>query len=159
MLMGFARLRRAVAASLMLVLAIVVGACGSGTQDQPSGGGDSSNGGVTLTLTHITDNQPGWDAVMKEYKKVAPNVSFKPSFAPTDQLQTQLRAQLGGGNAPDLFVSWPGNGSAMSVQQLAGSGLLADLSDQDWIKQVPEGLRPLFGTDGKTYMWTYGVVP
>jgi raffinose/stachyose/melibiose transport system substrate-binding protein len=145
--------------SLLLLPALLVAACGSGTQDEPAGGSDAAKGGTTLTLTHLTDNQPGWEAVFAEYKKVAPDVNFKASYAPVDQLQTQLRAQLGGGNAPDLFVAWPGNGSAMSVQQLAPSGLLADLSDQDWINNVPEGLRPLFGTDGKTYMWTYGLVP
>jgi raffinose/stachyose/melibiose transport system substrate-binding protein len=139
-------------------VATAVAACGTGTQ-QDSGGGSSAAGGVTLTLKAITDNQPAWDKLIADYKKVAPKVTIKPAYAPTDQLQTSLRAQLGGGSAPDLFVVWPGNGSAMSVQQLAPSGLLADISGQSWIGQVPDGLKPLMGTGGKTYIWSPGVTP
>jgi raffinose/stachyose/melibiose transport system substrate-binding protein len=86
-------------------------------------------------------------------------VTIQASYAPTDQLQTALRAQLGAGNAPDLFVAWPGNGSAMSVQQLAPTGLVADLSGQGWIKPVPDGLKPLLGANGKTNMWSACVAP
>ena len=135
-----------------------VAACGSGTQDDASSSA-SGGGNVTLTLKHITDNEPAFTKLIAEYRKVAPNVTIKASYAPVDDLQTSLRAQLGGGNAPDLFVVWPGNGSAMSVQQLAPAGVLADISDQDWIKNVPENLRPLLGNDGKTYMYSSGVTP
>jgi raffinose/stachyose/melibiose transport system substrate-binding protein len=131
-------------------------ACGTGTQDSSSA---SKGGKVTLTLTSITDAKIGWDALIAAYKKVDPSVTIKATYAPTDQLQTALRAQLGAGNAPDLFVDWPGNGSAMAVQQLAPTGLVADLSDQAWIKAVPNGLKPLLGDKGKTYMWSPGVTP
>jgi len=134
-----------------------VAACGTGTQ-QDAGGSDTG-GNVTLTLKHITDNEPAFTKLIADYKKVAPNVTIKPSFAPVDDLQTSLRAQLGGGNAPDLFVVWPGNGSAMSVQQLGPSGVLADISGQGWIKTVPENLQPLLGSEGKTYMYSSGVTP
>jgi raffinose/stachyose/melibiose transport system substrate-binding protein len=133
--------------------------CGTGTQQDSGGGGGSAKGSVTLTLKHITDNKPALTKLIAAYKKVAPNVTIKPSYAPVDDLQTSLRAQLGGGNAPDLFVVWPGNGSAMSVQQLAPTGVLADISDQSWIKTVPQGLQPLLGDKGKTYMWSSGVTP
>jgi raffinose/stachyose/melibiose transport system substrate-binding protein len=139
--------------------ALAVAACGSGTQGDS---GDSAGQGgeqVTLTLKHITDNEPAFTRLIAEYKKVAPNVKIEASYAPVDDLQTSLRAQLGGGNAPDLFVVWPGNGSAMSVAQLAPTGLLADISDQDWIQNVPENLRGLLGVDGKTYMYSSGVTP
>ena len=139
--------------------ATAVAACGTGTQDDNSNATSAKGGKVTLTLTSITDAKVGWNAVIAAYKKVAPNVTIKASYAPTDQLQTALRAQLGAGNAPDLFVSWPGNGSAMSVQQLAPAGLVADISGQGWIKSVPNGLKPLLGDKGKVYMWSPGVTP
>ncbi len=143
--------------------AVAVVSCGSGTQDSGSsnGGAGAGAGGkpVTLKLTSITDAKVGWDPLIAAYKKVAPNVSIQASYAPTDQLQTALRAQLGAGNAPDLFVAWPGNGSAMSVQQLAPARLVADISDQSWIKPVPDGLKPLLGANGKTYMWSSCVAP
>jgi raffinose/stachyose/melibiose transport system substrate-binding protein len=152
------RYRRPVA---ITVMALAVAACGSGTQDSSSSGngGASSGTPVTLKLTSITDAKGGWDPLIAAYKKVAPNVTIQASYAPTDQLQTALRAQLGAGNAPDLFVAWPGNGSAMSVQQLAPAGLVADISDQSWIKPVPDGLKPLLGANGKTDMWSACVTP
>jgi raffinose/stachyose/melibiose transport system substrate-binding protein len=148
-------------AALVCIAAVTAtaSACGSGTQAESGAGGGSSGDNVTLTLTAITDAKAAWQELFAKYKTVAPNVTFKASFSPTDQLQTALRAQLGGGNAPDLFVNWPGNGSAMSVQQLAPSGLVADISDQAWIKNVPDAIKPLLGTGGKTYMWSPGVTP
>jgi raffinose/stachyose/melibiose transport system substrate-binding protein len=152
------RMRRVVAASAAAALAVTVGACGSGTQESDSGS-SGGEGNVTLTLKHITDNEPQLTTLIAAYKKVAPNVTIKASYAPIDDLQTSLRAQLGGGNAPDLFVVWPGNGSAMSVQQLAPTGVLADISGQGWIETVPENLRGLLGAEGKTYIWSSGVTP
>jgi raffinose/stachyose/melibiose transport system substrate-binding protein len=156
-----ARARRVGAAFLVAVAAALLAACGSGTQDKSDSGSSGGGGGakVTLTLTSITDAKVAWEPLIAAYKRVAPNVTIKASYAPTDQLQTALRAQLGAGNAPDLFVDWPGNGSAMAVQQLAPSGLIADISEQKWIKDVPDGVRPLLGAGGKTYMWSPGATP
>jgi raffinose/stachyose/melibiose transport system substrate-binding protein len=151
------KVRRACATLATVALAAVAGACGSGTSDNSGGGG--GGGKNTLTLKAITDNQKTWQQLIAAYKKENPDVTIKATFAPTDQLQTALRAQLGAGGAPDLFVVWPGNGSAMSVKQLAPSGLLADLSDQSWVKTIPEGTRPLLGVDDKTYMWSPSTTP
>src|SRR3954471_13072714 len=152
--------RRAGLAGVVAMAATAVAACGSGTQGDTGGSCGSAGGdNVTRTLKHITDNEPAFTKLIAQYKKIAPNVTIKPSYAPVDDLQTSLRAQLGGGNAPDLFVVWPGNGSAMSVQQLAPAGVLADISDQTWIKNVPKNLQPLLGNDGKTYMYSSGVTP
>ena len=138
-----ARTRRVGAALLVAAIAALLAACGSGTQDKGDNGSSNASAGgpkVTLTLKSITDAKVAWTPLIAAYKRVAPNVTIDASYAPTDQLQTALRAQLGTGNAPDLFVDWPGNGSAMSVQQLASSGLIADLSDLDnSLSVTPEG--------------------
>jgi raffinose/stachyose/melibiose transport system substrate-binding protein len=150
--------RRLMIGMTVAAVAIVASACGSGTQDDDGASGGGGGEKVTLRFTHVTGN-PALEALLKEYEKVAPNVKIEASFAPVDDLQTSLRAQLGGGNAPDLFVVWPGNGSAMAVQQLAPTGVLADISDQEWISDVPENLRPLLGDGGKSYIWAPGVTP
>ena len=136
---GARGMRHAATALLVVALAAVVAACGSGTQQNSGGGGDSSGGKTTLTLKHISGtDQTALAPLIAAFEKQNPNIKINASFAPTDQLQTSLRAQLGAGNAPDIFVVWPGNGSAMSVQQLAPTGVLADLSDQSWVKQVAD---------------------
>jgi raffinose/stachyose/melibiose transport system substrate-binding protein len=152
------KVRRACATLATVALATAAGSCGSGTSDD-SGGASGGGGKNTLTLKAITDNQKTWQELIAAYKKENPDVTIKATFAPTDQLQTALRAQLGAGGAPDLFVVWPGNGSAMSVKQLAPSGLLADLSDQGWVKSIPESTQPLLGVDDKTYMWSPSTTP
>jgi raffinose/stachyose/melibiose transport system substrate-binding protein len=105
--------RRACATLALIALVVAAGACGSGTSDNSGG---ASGGKTTLTLKAITDNRQTWQELIASYKKANPDVTIKGSYAPTDQLQTALRAQLGAGGAPDLFVVWPGNGSAMSVK-------------------------------------------
>jgi raffinose/stachyose/melibiose transport system substrate-binding protein len=141
----------------VVALAVLPAACGSGTSDTADSG--SGGGKTTLTMKAITDNQKSWEQLIAQYKKANPDVTIKASFAPTDQLQTALRAQLGAGGAPDMFVVWPGNGSAMSVKQLAPTGLLADLSDQGWVKSIPEDTRPLLGVKDKTFMWSPSTTP
>jgi raffinose/stachyose/melibiose transport system substrate-binding protein len=113
------------------------------------GGSGSDNG---LRLVGVADQQKPLDELTKAYGKV----SFNASYAPTDQVQTSVRTQLGAGNAPDIHVVYPGNGSAMSMAQIADANLLADLSDQAWTKKIPDNFKPAFQKDGKTYIYSAG---
>ena len=61
-------------------VAATASACGSGTQDSGGASGATTAGNVTLTLTAITDDKPAWEELFAEYKKVEPNVTFKPSY-------------------------------------------------------------------------------
>jgi len=131
---GFLVLTGGVAATAALA------ACGG------SGDGDS------LRLVGVADQQKPLDELTKAYTKT----KFTTSYAPTDQVQTSVRTQLGAGNAPDLHVVYPGNGSAMSMAQIAAAGLLADLSDQAWTKKIPDNFKPAFQIDGKTYLYSAG---
>ncbi|MFB4314197.1 ABC transporter substrate-binding protein [Actinomadura sp. 21ATH] len=115
-------------------------------------GGGSSGGSGTLRLVGVADQQKALDALTKAYTKV----KFNTSFAPTDQVQTSVRTQLGAGNAPDVHVVFPGNGSAMSMVQIAQAGLLTDLSDQAWTKKIPANFKPAYQLDGKTFIYSPG---
>ena len=96
MLKGFT-VRRACATLALIALVVAAGACGSGTSDNSGG---ASGGKTTLTLKGITDNRKTWEELIASYKKANPDVTIKGSYAPTDQLQTALRAQLGAGARP-----------------------------------------------------------
>jgi raffinose/stachyose/melibiose transport system substrate-binding protein len=130
---GFLALTGGVAATAALA------ACGS----------DSDDG---LRLIGVADQKSALDELTKAYGKVA----FNTSYAPTDQVQTSVRTQLGAGNAPDIHVVYPGNGSAMSMVQISDANLLADLSDQAWTKKIPENFKPAFQNKGKTYIYSAG---
>ncbi|GAA4316387.1 hypothetical protein GCM10023178_76280 [Actinomadura luteofluorescens] len=136
---GFLRMSGGVAAAAALPAGLA--ACGG-----------SSGGSGTLRLVGVADQQKALDLLTKAYT----GAKFSTSFAPTDQVQTSVRTQLGAGNAPDLHVVYPGNGSAMSMAQIAQAGLLADLSGQAWTKKIPASLKPAFQKDGKTFIYSAG---
>ncbi|MBE1530632.1 ABC transporter substrate-binding protein [Actinomadura algeriensis] len=116
-------------------------------------GGTSGSGGAgKLQLVGVADQQKAVEQLVNAYGKA----EFEVSFAPTDQVQTSVRTRLGAGNAPDVHVVYPGNGSAMSMVQISAAGLLADLSDQPWVKRIPSTLKPAFQNDGKTYVYSAG---
>src|SRR4051794_35568561 len=112
--------------------------------------GGSGSGDDSLRLVGVADQQKPLDELTKAYGKV----KFNASYAPTDQVQTSVRTQLGAGNAPDIHVVFPGNGSAMSMAQIAKANLLADLSDQEWTKKIPENFKPAFQSGGKTCFYS-----
>jgi raffinose/stachyose/melibiose transport system substrate-binding protein len=129
-----------------LITAAALTACGD------SGSG---SGGKKLRVVGVADQKAPLAKLIAEYKK-AHGISFSSTYAPTDQVQTQVRTQLAGGGAPDVHVLYPGNGSAMSMVQLAKAGLLADLSAQKWTKMVPDSLDAAYRYEKKTYIYSAG---
>jgi raffinose/stachyose/melibiose transport system substrate-binding protein len=141
-------LRAAGGFTALAALPAVLAACGGSSGSGSSGGG----GGKTLRLVGVADQQKPLDALTKLYTQA----KFSTSYAPTDQVQTSLRTQLGAGNAPDVHVVYPGNGSAMSMAQIAQAGLLADLSSQQWTQSIPGNFKPAFQLEGKTFIYSAG---
>jgi raffinose/stachyose/melibiose transport system substrate-binding protein len=141
---GFLRL--AGGAALGVAVPGVLAGCG--------GSGSASSG--TLRVVGVADEKAPLDQLTAAYHKAHSGVSFKTSYAPVDQVQTSVRAQLGAGNAPDLHVVYPGDGSSMSMTQIAKAGLLADLSSQSWTSLVPASFKPAFQNNGKTYLYSAG---
>ncbi|MCW2918360.1 MAG: sugar transporter substrate-binding protein [Actinomycetia bacterium] len=145
---GFDRrqfLRAAGGLAAVTALPGALAACGSSSKG-------SSGGTPTLRLVGVADQQKPLDELTKLY----PQAKFTASYAPTDQVQTAVRTQLGAGNAPDLHVVYPGNGSAMSMAQIAQAGLLADLSSEQWTQLIPANFKPAFQLQGKTYIYSAG---
>ncbi|WP_326825392.1 extracellular solute-binding protein [Streptosporangium sp. NBC_01756] len=152
-----AKLSRAQFFRMMGGLAVAAAAAGCSTQ--PKSGGATGAGGaaaVDLKFVGVADQKAPMDELLAAYRQAKAGVSITASYAPTDQVQTSLRTQLGAGNAPDLHVVYPGSGSAMSMTQIAEAGLLADLSAQGWTKTIPAGFKPAFQVEGKTLMYSAG---
>ncbi|MCA2224988.1 extracellular solute-binding protein [Nonomuraea aurantiaca] len=152
-----ARLSRVQFFRMMGGLAVAAAATACSTKPQPTGStGQGQASAVELRFVGVADQKAPMDELVAAYKQAKPGVTLATSFAPTDQVQTSLRTQLGAGNAPDVHVVYPGSGSAMSMDQIAGAGLLADLSDQSWTQTIPTGFKPAFQKDGKTYIYSAG---
>ncbi|MFJ1598609.1 extracellular solute-binding protein [Streptomyces sp. NPDC088261] len=116
----------------------------------------SGSGSGRVRIVGVTDQQKPLDELLPVYLKSHPDTEFSTSYAPTDQVQTVVRTQLAGGNAPDAHVLFPGSGSAMSMVELAKGGLLTDLSDQEWTKGIPDSFDAAYRHDGKTYLYSAG---
>lgn len=138
------------------LLQLMGGAAAVGTLAACGGNGGSSSSGGTLKVIGVGDQEAGLRKLLDAYKKAHSDFDFNLSFAPADQVQTALRTQLGGGNAPDIHVVYPGNGSAMSMVQLSKANLLTDLSGQSWTQKIPSGFKGAFQNDGKTYIYSPG---
>ncbi|MDP9847445.1 extracellular solute-binding protein [Streptosporangium lutulentum] len=154
-----AKMSRAQFFRMMGGLTVAAAATACSTNPQAGGttaGGASGDAAVSLKFVGVADEKAPMDELVALYRQVRSNVSIAASYAPTDQVQTSLRTQLGAGNAPDLHVVYPGSGSAMSMTEIAGAGLLADLSAQPWTKTIPAGFKPDFQLQGKTYVFSAG---
>jgi raffinose/stachyose/melibiose transport system substrate-binding protein len=116
----------------------------------------SGGSGGKVRVVGVADEQQPVTELIAAYRKSRPGVSFSTSFAPTDQVQTVVRTQLAGGNAPDVHVLYPGSGSAMSMVELAKAGLLADLDDQAWTRTIPKNFDAAYRRDGHTYLYSAG---
>ncbi|WP_336206359.1 extracellular solute-binding protein [Nonomuraea sp. LPB2021202275-12-8] len=143
---------------LRLMGGLAVAAAATACSTRPETTATTGGGAATTDLKFIgvADQKTPMDEMVAAYQKVKPTVRLTTSFAPTDQVQTSIRTQLGAGNAPDLHVVYPGSGSAMSMSQIAEAGLLADLSAQPWTQTIPTGFKPAFQVDGKTYLYSAG---
>lgn len=116
------------------------------------GGGQGPSGGESGSLAVATTgiDQKPIQAMIDAFKKENPDTEVSLTNADTDKYQTTLRTQLSSGTAPDVFFAWPGNGNAMALEQVGPAGYLADLSDQPWVKDVPQGFHSVTRLDGKT---------
>ncbi|MFI5757245.1 extracellular solute-binding protein [Streptomyces sp. NPDC051569] len=115
----------------------------------------SANSGK-MRLVGVADQQQPIEELLAVYRRSHPEEGFTTSFAPTDQVQTVVRTQLAGGNAPDLHVLYPGSGSAMSMAELSRAGLLTDLSAQAWTRSIPRGFDAAYRSGGRTYLYSAG---
>ena len=152
-----ARVSRGQFFRLMGGLAVAAAATACSTRPETTAtAGNGQAAATELKFVGVADQKAPMDGLVAAYQKAKPAVRLTTSFAPTDQVQTSLRTQLGAGNAPDLHVVYPGSGSAMSMTEIAKAGLLADLSAQAWTQTIPTGFKPAFQVDGKTLMYSAG---
>lgn len=92
-----------------------------------------------------------FQATLKIWAKMHPDVKVNVTYADTNPYQSTLRTQLAAGTAADVFEVWPGNGNPAAIQVLAPYGYLMDLSKQAFAKREPKGLKIVTHVDGKLY--------
>src|SRR4051812_47253559 len=66
---------------------------------------------VTLTMVANSTTRPTYDVLIPNFNRVYPNIKVDVTYAGTAaETASVVTAELATGNAPDLFVTWPGCG-------------------------------------------------
>jgi raffinose/stachyose/melibiose transport system substrate-binding protein len=137
--------RTAVALAAVAALA-TLGACANPNM---AGGQGGEN---TLTISSTTNEKPGIEALVAEYRKTHPDLDIQVTTAGTDQYQTTIRTQLSAGTGPDVMFVWPGNGNPAALEVLHGAGYLEDITSLGFTDKVPETIRTVTQIDGKAFV-------
>lgn len=146
----------AVTAAAGLAVAALAG-CAAGGDDPatPSEGGD-----VTITWWHnaTTDPQKGlWEDIAAEFEDAHPGVTVEVTGYQNEDLQrTLIPNALQSGDAPDVFMVWPGG----EVRAQAEAGHLKDLTEltADTAGELGATVKP-WQVDGKQFAlpYTFGI--
>lgn len=138
------------ACAVLGILTLALSACSTEAAD-PTGSG-TSTGDASSVLTFASGQQVAAEPLLAAFEEAYPEYTVEPVFIEQDAAYIQqLRTQLSGGTAPDIFKVWPGAGDAMAIGAVAADGLVADLSDEPWASDIPENLVALAGHEGDLY--------
>ncbi len=152
--MNKARITRAGAVAAATALA--VGGLTACTTDNAN----SNDGDVTITWWHNATADPQkamWEEVAKEFEEANPGVKVEVTGYQNEDLQrTLIPNALASGDAPDIFMVWPGG----EVRSQAEAGHLLDLTDvlSETIAEYGGTVKP-WQVDGKQYAipYTFGI--
>jgi raffinose/stachyose/melibiose transport system substrate-binding protein len=148
--MNRARITRVGAIAAASALAI-----GGLTACSPSGD-DGGDGDVTITWWHNATADPQkamWEDVAAEFEADHPGVKVEVTGYQNEDLQrTLIPNALQSGDAPDIFMVWPGG----EVRSQADAGYLMDLTDvlADTISEYGPTVNP-WQVEGKQYAIPY----
>ncbi|MGK3952133.1 ABC transporter substrate-binding protein [Microbacterium sp. I2] len=135
-------------AVVTLVAGAALVAALAGCSNTPPGG--SGEGGEGLTWATVTSDKAGAEAAAEAFEEET-GIPVEVIASGVDEYQTTLRTQLSSGTAPDVFFVWAGDGNPMAMQVVSDAGLVADLSDMDFVEKIPEGFVSVSQNGGKTY--------
>jgi raffinose/stachyose/melibiose transport system substrate-binding protein len=150
--MNRSRTARVTAAAAVSALALGLVACSSGDGE--------SDGNTTITWWHNATSDPLqglWTEVAAEFEEANPGVTVEVTGYQNEDLQrTLIPNALQSGDAPDLFMVWPGG----EVRAQAEAGHLRDLTDvaAESIEELGGAVQP-WQIDGVQYAlpYTFGI--
>lgn len=148
------RYGRAAIASAAVASMALFAACSPSSEGDGGSGGEADEGndlGGTVTALINPEQNRGFELFTEGFTEET-GVEMDIQFVDSQTLTEQLRIQITSGTAPDLFRSSVGN-LTVGVPTLAGEGYLHDLSDQEWVENVPDSFMPLIEDDGGVYAY------
>lgn len=109
---------------------------------------------VTLKLLVTADENVTklFNDLNTQFKTENPNVKVDFQGVPNDQYDKILNTKLASGDAPDVYLVYPFNGT----KKYTKSNYLMPLDGEPWISQMGEGALKQFTVDGKLYVMPHG---
>jgi raffinose/stachyose/melibiose transport system substrate-binding protein len=112
----------------------------------------------TATISIISSNQPGMEAIIAEFEQEYPDCTIDAEFvADIQAYNTQIPVRLSGGNGPDLVFAICGSASSIGLTRFAEAGYLMDLSNQPWTSNMYEATKNMYSYDGKIVAKDFGM--
>ncbi|KFI92961.1 ABC transporter substrate-binding protein [Bifidobacterium stellenboschense] len=139
-----------VAAAATVAMIVPLAACGGGAADS----------GKT-TITYFSwNNEKMMSPIVKAFEEANPDIKVEMSAAQgqaTDYAQT-LTTRVAGGQVPDVFHM-----SIETRNEVLDAGLARDITNEDFVKNLPKSQTDLYTRDGKVYgmsptAWIGGIV-
>jgi raffinose/stachyose/melibiose transport system substrate-binding protein len=129
------------------VFALGVGASGA----RPAGSGQ-----VTISMLANVTGEAGYDLLIPNFERVYPNIKVDITYTPGQNQLFQLEAtELAAGSAPDVFMTYPGCGTPISICTLAKAGDLAPMIRKPWVRWS----LPLVTSDSKVGQGLFAFEP
>lgn len=118
----------------------------------PGSDSGSEEEATTLKVAWTTIYEASATAIAEAFEAENPGVTIDLTIADSDAYATTLRTQLVSGTGPDVFWVDAGSADPESMGEFAKAGYIADLSDEPWVKELPEGLTSRYTQyDGGQY--------
>jgi raffinose/stachyose/melibiose transport system substrate-binding protein len=151
--------KRALGAVALVATAALLAAC-TGAGSDEAGSGSESDGDVTLTWWHNSNNEPGkgyYEQVAKDFEADHPGVKIEISAMAHEDMVDKLAASFQSGDLPDIYMERGGG----ELNDHVEAGLVRDISD-DAAEEIGKigGSVAGWQVDGKTYAlpFSLGVV-
>jgi raffinose/stachyose/melibiose transport system substrate-binding protein len=155
--------------SLLVVMAVMLGACGPQPTEAPSAEEPVEEPAepekVTVTWWHIStaeDHKALWQKLADEYMAAHPNVTIEITVLENEAFKSKMTTVMQSGDPPDIFQSWGGG----VMNEYAEAGLLKDITpdlDADggkWRDTFAPGALGVYAYKGKNYgvPWDMGMI-
>jgi raffinose/stachyose/melibiose transport system substrate-binding protein len=114
---------------------------------------------ITITFSGQTTERENFQDQFASFEKANPGYSVQGRYSPLDQHPQLMQTQLQAGNAADVIQTGPGTGGIFAALNLAAGQQIADLSDEAWVKSLPEASKALVSLNGRVYGYPTDLSP
>lgn len=155
-------MKKSLLLSIIVVLALVVSACGSNQTTNNASNQPSGNEGSEATAEEVKISFIHWrgedvavlDGIIAKFEEEYPNIKVETQVFPSDQYQATAQAKLVDGSVGDVFTSFPG----AQFEAIAKAGLFTDLTNEQFVSNFNANLITAGQKDGAQYALPYQLV-